>query len=293
MTAITNDLNDSLADLIGNAGTEVRTSTIVIPDRMSNATHQRFEETCEKCRGTGKFIGWSGRIFGDCFACKGKGKQVFKSSKEQRARATELRVERKAKREAEGLTAFAAAHPEVWAWIESAAPTFPFAQAMKEAIIRFGDLTERQLAACEKATATRAARKAEAEARKANAPEIAIDRIEQAFNAARASGLKYLKLNLDSFEFKPAGANSKNPGAIYVTEAGQYLGKVQEGKFFCSREATPDQQTRIVAVAADPEAAAVAFGKRTGVCSCCARELTNPESIERGIGPVCAERWGW
>ncbi len=32
------------------------------------------------------------------------------------------------------------------------------------------------------------------------------------------------------------------------------------------------------------------FGKRFGVCMCCGRLLTNPESIERGIGPICAEK---
>jgi hypothetical protein len=46
-------------------------------------------------------------------------------------------------------------------------------------------------------------------------------------------------------------------------------------------------------VAADPEQAAVAYGKRFGQCSVCARELTNEDSINRGIGPICAERFGW
>ncbi|GAA0955750.1 hypothetical protein GCM10009560_79550 [Nonomuraea longicatena] len=33
------------------------------------------------------------------------------------------------------------------------------------------------------------------------------------------------------------------------------------------------------------------FGKETGSCCICRRELTNPESIESGIGPVCASRF--
>lgn len=36
---------------------------------------------------------------------------------------------------------------------------------------------------------------------------------------------------------------------------------------------------------------AKAFGHRTGRCSCCGRTLTNPASIELGIGPICAERY--
>jgi hypothetical protein len=33
------------------------------------------------------------------------------------------------------------------------------------------------------------------------------------------------------------------------------------------------------------------FGRRTGRCMICKRELTNPDSIERGIGPDCLKKW--
>ena len=36
---------------------------------------------------------------------------------------------------------------------------------------------------------------------------------------------------------------------------------------------------------------AKAFGVETGTCCVCARELTNPKSVEAGIGPVCAGRF--
>lgn len=32
------------------------------------------------------------------------------------------------------------------------------------------------------------------------------------------------------------------------------------------------------------------FGKMTGHCCVCARRLDNPESVDAGIGPVCAGR---
>lgn len=35
-------------------------------------------------------------------------------------------------------------------------------------------------------------------------------------------------------------------------------------------------------------AQAAALGKKWHRCMCCGRELTHPESIERGIGPICA-----
>lgn len=38
---------------------------------------------------------------------------------------------------------------------------------------------------------------------------------------------------------------------------------------------------------------AIRYGMELGRCSICNRTLTNPESIEAGIGPVCAGRRGW
>jgi hypothetical protein len=41
------------------------------------------------------------------------------------------------------------------------------------------------------------------------------------------------------------------------------------------------------------EAEAAEFGKLYGVCGICGRQLTNEDSIERGIGPICATKMGW
>ena len=36
--------------------------------------------------------------------------------------------------------------------------------------------------------------------------------------------------------------------------------------------------------------AAEDYGRQWGVCCVCGAVLTNPESIERGIGPICGGR---
>lgn len=36
---------------------------------------------------------------------------------------------------------------------------------------------------------------------------------------------------------------------------------------------------------------AAAYGKRTGTCCVCGIELTNPESVEAGIGPICRTKF--
>lgn len=46
-------------------------------------------------------------------------------------------------------------------------------------------------------------------------------------------------------------------------------------------------------IAADPAAASLAYGRELGHCGVCGRTLTHPESIDRGIGPICAEKMGW
>lgn len=41
----------------------------------------------------------------------------------------------------------------------------------------------------------------------------------------------------------------------------------------------------------DPKECAIAYARRTGRCGVCGRELTNPDSIALGIGPVCASKF--
>jgi hypothetical protein len=44
---------------------------------------------------------------------------------------------------------------------------------------------------------------------------------------------------------------------------------------------------------ADPVGALKAHGLATGSCGCCGRELTDPQSIALGIGPICAGKLGF
>lgn len=44
---------------------------------------------------------------------------------------------------------------------------------------------------------------------------------------------------------------------------------------------------------AGPQSAAERYGRELGKCGICGRTLTNDESRARGIGPICAESYGW
>lgn len=75
-----------------------------------------------------------------------------------------------------------------------------------------------------------------------------------------------------------------NEGSVYVFCGDTYMGKITpEGIYKGDARA----KGALEAAAADPLQAAVAYGRQTGACSCCGRELTDPVSIFGGIGPIC------
>ncbi len=127
------------------------------------------------------------------------------------------------------------------------------------------------------------------------ATAIDVSAIATAFAKARENSVLRPKLRLAQFIFSRAPDSGKNAGSIYVKRADDdtYLGKVTDGRFVPSY-ACPDLTiAQVVEVAADPASAAKAYGLRCGICSCCGRTLTNGESVDLGIGPICREKFGW
>lgn len=296
-------LNDSLESLFTGDTGPVRT----VPVRESavefKSAEQLFEEKCAKCRGTGRFISWSGRAGGQCFACKGAGKFQFKTSPEARAAKRASTGARKGRSEQESLDAFAAANPEISAWIEAKHLRFNFAADMRAAILRFGSLTEGKLAACQRFMDQDAAKAAASAERIQQAPQIAsdgVDRLKAAFDkakafaAAKATGLtiRNPKITIGGMSISPAKASSANAGALYVKAGSVYLGKIVGGKFFASRDCQQEDQAKILRFVADPAAAAKVYGQETGVCCVCNATLKSAWRL-RGIGPICAEKMGW
>lgn len=291
--------NDDLDALFGSAPTTPR----VLPIAYAHIreTVPEFVESCPKCRGTGRFISYAGRDCGPCFACKGAGKREFKTSPQQREKARTSAADRKARDAQANIDAFKATQPAAWAWIEAKRATFNFAADVAEKIARWGDLHPNTLTAVLRCVARDeerdAARAAEKAAREAANPSLDIDasKIAEAFGRAREAGLTQIGLYFNELCFRPARKDPVN--LIYVT-AGKgfnatYYGKITGGKFIPARDCPADVKARIVIVAADPMAAAQAYGYETGTCCVCGRDLTNKESVETGIGPVCAGRMGW
>lgn len=302
-------LDDDFSDLFGTvepgiADTEFAKAALssVVADPIRAAT---FEEPCTKCRGSGRFVGYTGRVLGACFTCKGTGVQVFKHSAETR----EANRNAVANRKAAKLQAWFDANPAETEWLRAAAARgFNFAADQLVALAKYGDLNESRMTHIRNFMAkdflraeAKAAEQAALDARPAQIVGAPLAKIETAFATAMEAGIKRPKLRLDTFIFSPAPTTGTNAGAIYVkslereNDSGErmYLGKIVEGKFVRVRDCSAEEEQRIVAAAMDPAAAAKAYGQRTGTCSICGRALTRNESIDRAMGPICADRYGW
>jgi hypothetical protein len=172
-------------------------------------------------------------------------------------------------------------------WIKNS--DHSWARKMATNLQQYGALSAKQIAASERIMLDANTPKPEAQQ-----AELNIGAIEQAFARAKLV-IKRPKMTLKRFVFKCAPEHGKNPGAIYIMQADndQYLGKVLNGTFSLSRDCSSEQLAEIQHIAADPKQAAIAHGKEWGVCCVCNRTLTDPISVANGIGPICADRFGW
>lgn len=246
---------------------------------------------CAKCRGTGRFVSYAGRYVGPCHMCKGTGKLTFKTAPEARAKAVANRAAGKATKLVDWCTEHHAEH----AWcVAASARGFRFASDMLAGLVKYGSLTEAQLAAVQRIMAQDAERVVARDERKETAKGIDVGRITTLFDTARGNALKKPVLRVGGVELALAPEPGKNPGAVYVRRTADdvYLGKIVSGVYEPSFSATADDLETVRATAANPLELAVAYGRRTGNCACCGRTLTNGESVELGIGPVCRAKWG-
>jgi len=241
---------------------------------------------CVHCGGSGKWrAGGMSTFVGKCHACKGIGS--FKTNPHARAKAKAQRANRKVKQQADNLEALRQDHPAVIGWLEQASGNF--ATSLLEQAQRWGNLSEKQVAAVEKIIAK------DAERRKPSA-QVDLSAVFEKFATAIEAGIKSPKLRLNGFSFSLAKSGA-NRGHLYVKDGpaweDAYLGKVSpDGEFFKARDCSDEQLEALLELSADVLAAAKAYGRKTGSCSCCGRELTNAESIAMGIGPICASNWG-
>lgn len=245
---------------------------------------------CPKCHGRGtRTYGYVNIRTYPCNYCKQTGKVTQKRidniERAKKAEATREHNARVARR------AFQEEHGDILTFLHKAADWSSFALSLENSFAEHGRLSEKQIAAARSMMEKAAQRKAE---KQANAPKVEVSAIEALFDTATGSGLKRPVFRaLDGIEVSKAPATGRNAGALYVKENGEYAGKIVGGQYLSTRTASERVLPRLIAIAADPMGEATLFGKQTGSCGCCGRELTDPVSVEMGIGPICASKWGF
>lgn len=288
------NVGDDLSDLLGSGARTQPAPASMAHVRAANP--ETFTERCPKCRGTGRFTSYSGRPLGDCFACKGKGSHTYKTSSTQRAGNRAKATERKERQATAAIEAFENTYQAEWAWMVERAPRFEFAGSMLDAVRKYGQLTENQMAAVRRCMARDAERDAAKAAEKAAladraVPVADVSKVVAAIQHGKESGLKWVKLRFQGYSMSEA---KNHPGTLYIKRSdGEYMGKIADNRFGPSRSCTPEDQAAIMVICADPLLAAQVYGNKTGSCCVCGKELTNKESIEGGIGPICGRRMGW
>lgn len=120
---------------------------------------------------------------------------------------------------------------------------------------------------------------------------------------AQGNGLQFPKLRFEPADGQQlvvsvAGPTSRAPGTLNLTDGkpfgqNQWFGRVNlDGSILQSKSWQPWVGEILEGFAKDPAGFAGAYGKKTGRCCFCSRELTTPESLHVGYGNVCAEKFG-
>jgi hypothetical protein len=260
-----------------------------------------FKINCVKCNGRGRFVSYSGRDCGPCFKCEGKGSFERKSSPAQLAKAKEARAALPGKR----WDAFQAEQPAMAAFlVKTLARGDKLPEgfrntlvSIKDAIDRYGfdGLTEGRVAVLERGVAREAAYVASkavnqpAQAVPAT-PRLDVSKIVECFQRAAEAGLKRFTLRFDGVHFQ---VDRNDPNLIWVSASGYgsaKYGRIVGDAYRPGRDVTAEIQAKVVEIAKDPMASAMAYAQVTSSCSVCGRHLENQDSVDAGIGPVCAGR---
>jgi len=239
---------------------------------------------CPKCSGSGQ------TRWGKCFKCNGKGNISKGQVAAVKGKAT--KQANRAKWEADHAAEIAYVNKRV----ESGSNYY---YGFKVRLDAHGSLFDTTIEIIRKDMAKDAeffaAKKAEKNAENAaKSGSVGVEAIDALFATATGNGLMKPIFRTERLTIKRAPAGGRNAGALYVMDrdlGGEYVGKIVNGKFEARREAKPDTLKLLCEIAADPMEAAIKYGRSTGTCCICARELTDAASVAAGIGPVCANKF--
>lgn len=134
------------------------------------------------------------------------------------------------------------------------------------------------------------------------APEAGFAAILSLF-ANAAAKLKYPKINF--FSLPGIGdlriqraASGRNAGGLNLTDgrpfgANRFYGAITPtGEFRPGRDVPAALRDFLTRLANDPATVAGEYGRGSGNCCFCSKDLTDPRSVGVGYGPICADHYG-
>ena len=161
-------------------------------------------------------------------------------------------------------------------------------------------LSERQLAAA-RSMLDKMALNAKAKAAAADAASaVDLSRVHDMFAVVLGNGAKKPNFRFGDLRL---GFWDVMPEAVFVKRNGEKVGRIENGKYLPKNVSASDAKAiaeKLHECAADPLAAAIRYGRDTGFCACCGKLLVNDKvpdsdgltSVQRGVGPICARKWG-
>ncbi len=119
--------------------------------------------------------------------------------------------------------------------------------------------------------------------------------------AAKGGKWPRITINADGFEFYlyMSGPSAMIPDVLNVKTPGghghlDWYGRITPGGAWDQRHKEVDERMAdaLCRLAMDPVGTAAMYGKLSGKCCFCKKQLTDEPSVDAGYGPVCAKRWG-
>lgn len=247
---------------------------------------QVMAHDCPRCSGSGVWRGYS-RNF-PCRACNGTGKTT--QAKAAAAKGAKTKAENRAKWRED--------HADLIAYIGRRVDRgSTFYAKLQNDLDQWGTLHDGKVEMIRKDMAADAAKLREWRTAKdaeatTKSGTVGVEAINALFETALGNGLSKPIFRTERLTIKLA---KRHADTLYVTDRALgdvYVGKIVAGQFMARSEAQADTLSILCEIAADPTKAATHYGRSTGSCGCCGRELTDPDSVAAGIGPICAEKWG-